>query len=330
MSTEPILDVAQLAHVEMLSPKAEDTVKFFVDLLGMDVVQREGQSVFLRGYEDPYHHSLKITEAPEPGLGHVAWRVRTPEALDRRVAALEQHGAGNGWVEDEPGHGRAFQFATPDGHRMELFYDVDYAVAPPGEESGLLNRPQRRPSRGVPVRRIDHVNLMSSAPEVDTAMLRDALGFQLREQIVTDDEAVLLGSWMSVTNQAHDIAIMRDPFGSGRFHHVCFWYGVPQHLNDLVELLKDHEIQVEGGPGKHGVSQAMFLYVFEPGGNRVELFGDTGYLIFDPAWKPRTWKQSEIPGRGDVWVGQALPDSFWTYGTPVVEVPAEPAEPAAV
>ena len=45
----------------------------------------------------------------------------------------------------------------------------------------------------------------------------------------------------------------------------------------------------ETGPAKHGTTQAWFLYVFEPGGNRVELFGDTGYLIFDPEWETVVW-----------------------------------------
>ena len=44
----------------------------------------------------------------------------------------------------------------------------------------------------------------------------------------------------------------------------------------------------------------------EPGGNRVELFGDTGYLIFDPAWKPVIWQMEDVPGNGDTWIGSAF------------------------
>ena len=32
------------------------------------------------------------------------------------------------------------------------------------------------------------------------------------------------------------------------------------------------------------------MYVIEPGGNRIELFGDSGYLIFDPDWKTIEWR----------------------------------------
>src|SRR5690606_31236848 len=129
------------------------------ELLGMEESEREGQSVYLRAYEDYYHHSLKVTEAAKPGLGHVAWRTTSPQALQRRVAAIDSSGLGVGWSEGVRGHGPAYRFTTPGGHAMELLWEVDYYAAPPEKQSALLNRPQKRPLRGVPVRRIDHVNL---------------------------------------------------------------------------------------------------------------------------------------------------------------------------
>ena len=75
---EPMFEVAQLAHVELLTPKPDQTLRFFTDLLGLQETEREGQSVYLRAYEDFYHHTLKVTEAPKPGLGHVAWRTTSP------------------------------------------------------------------------------------------------------------------------------------------------------------------------------------------------------------------------------------------------------------
>lgn len=58
--------------------------------------------------------------------------------------------------------------------------------------------------------------------------------------------------------------------------------------------------------------------MIEPGGNRVELFGDAGYLIFDPTWKPVTWTQSQVE-KGIIWIGSNLPQDFFVYGTPILE-----------
>ena len=129
---EPIFDVAQLAHVELLTPDLEGTLHFFKDLLGLQETERRAQSVYLRGYEEQYHHSLKVTAAPRAGLGHVAWRARSPQALERRVAAIEATGLGRGWIDGDVGHGRAYRFDTPEGHPMELLWDVDYFTASAG------------------------------------------------------------------------------------------------------------------------------------------------------------------------------------------------------
>ena len=211
---------------------------------------------------------------------------------------------------------------------MELFWDVDYATAPAGEETRLRNRPQRRPRTGVPVRRIDHLNLMAADPGACRDFLVDILGFRERERVVGDDDGSVVASWLSVTNLSHDIAIVPEPTDArGRFHHVCFQYVSAQHLFDVAELAKEAGIPIEHGPGRHGIGGATFLYMLEPGGNRIEVMGDPGYMIFDPAWKTVVWKGSEVADAAAVWTGSPLPDSFWVYGTPLP--PGEGAAPKA-
>lgn len=313
---EPIFDVAQLAHIEIFSPKPEESVKFFTRFLGMNVTAQSGQSVYLKAYEDSYHNTLKITEAKEAGLGHAALRTISPQALDRRVEAVKATGLGRGWIDGDIGHGPAYQFTTPDGHLMELLFDVEYYQCKEEERTKLLSRSTKRPERGVPVRRLDHINLMSSNPAKDTDFLVDALGFRVREKIV--DNGSLMASWVSVSNLVHEIAFMPEPNQiPGKLHHLCYWYGIPQNLYDIADLLKDNDIFIEVPPNKHGISQAFCMYVYEPGGNRVELFGDAGYLITDPTWKPVTWEMKDVPGNGDTWIGTAFPDSWWNRGTPV-------------
>lgn len=315
--SEPIFDTHQLAHVEILTPKPDETLWFFRDLLGMEVTTQQGQSVYLRAYEDWYHHTLKITEAKEPGLGHVSWRASSPQALERRVKAIEASGLGKGWMDGDLGHGAAYQFTTPDGHPMEILWEVEYFQPAEDQKSPLLNRPQKRPLRGVPVRRLDHVNLLASDVTVNKNFMMEQLGFRLREHIVLNN-GIEAGCWLSVSPLVHEVALMRDGKGArGRLHHVCYWYGYPQNLNDLADVFREQGIYIEAGPGKHGISQAMFMYVYEPGGNRVELFGDPGYLIFDPAWKPITWTEETLAA-GIVWFGGNLPGEFFLYGTPVV------------
>lgn len=310
-----MFDIAQLAHLEIYSPKLEESVKFFKDILGMDEVARKGNSVYMRAYEDHYHNTLIITENDEAGLGHMALRATSQQALERRAAAIEKTGYGIGWIEGDIGHGRAYQFTTPDGHKMEIIWDVEYYEAPEDQKTPLLNRPQKRPNRGVPVRRLDHINVLASDTDENVKFLNEVLGFNVRERIVADDDSSI-AAWLSVSNLVHDIAIMGDALGEkGRLHHICYWYGFPQHLSDVADLLIEAGYEIEAGPGKHGVTQAAFLYVMEPGGNRVELFGDPGYQIFDPNWRTVEWKGKDLE-KAIIWHGSNLPQEFFQYGTP--------------
>src|SRR5215218_11061901 len=88
MQDEPIMDVAHLGHLELLTPKPEESLRFFIDVLGMTESGRQGDSIYLRGWDDYERYSLKLTASPKPGLGHVAFRARSPQALERRVQAL--------------------------------------------------------------------------------------------------------------------------------------------------------------------------------------------------------------------------------------------------
>src|SRR5436309_4977413 len=91
---EPIFDVAHLGHVELLSPKPAESLWFFRDVLGMQEVARQGSSVYLRAWGEYELYSLKLTEAKQAGLAHVAFRAMSPQALERRVHALEVSGLG--------------------------------------------------------------------------------------------------------------------------------------------------------------------------------------------------------------------------------------------
>ena len=122
MTPEPIFDLAHLAHIELLTPKLEESARFFVEVMGMIESGREGDSVYLRGWDDYEHHTLQLTASPKPGLGHYAFRATSPQALERRVAALEKSGLGKGWKENNVGHGPAYCFVDTDDHNMEIYY----------------------------------------------------------------------------------------------------------------------------------------------------------------------------------------------------------------
>ncbi len=160
--SEPLHEIAHIGHAELLTPTPDESLRFFVDVLGMEIEAREGQSVFLRGWGDYQRYSLKLTESDSSGLGHMALRAWSPEALERRVAAIEATGLGSGWIDGDVGHGPAYRFTDPDGHVFELYYEVERYTPPPELRPALKNQPQRYVGRGAAVKRLDHVNVLAA------------------------------------------------------------------------------------------------------------------------------------------------------------------------
>jgi len=283
---EAIFDVASLSSFELYSPNVDETVWFFRDLLGMIETARSGDSVFLRGWEDPYGHSLKVTYREQAGMGHAGWRAMSQHALERRVKTIQETGLGRGWVDGEVGIGPAYEFSKPDGAVQRINWEVEYFRPSPAEASIVLNRPQRRPLQGVPIRSLDHLNILSRNVTDNRRFFAETLGFRLSEHIILGDNTEA-GAWLRTLTRSHDVALVKDAIGDGgRLHHVAFLYGNLQHLEDACDVLTDHGIEFEAGPARHAVSQARFVYVLEPGGNRIELVGVPGYHITDPSWEP--------------------------------------------
>lgn len=317
MSPEPNLDVAHLGHVEILSPVPEKSLDFFVTVMGMTVSGQKGESVFLRGWDDYERYSLVLTGSKTSGLGHAAFRTRSPQALERRVAALRGSGHEIGWIKDELGHGPAYRCHDPDGHVIELYYETEWYRAPAELKPALKNQAQRFPARGVNVRRLDHFNGLAADVKANRVFFETYLGARLTEQIVLDD-GTEAGMWLTFTNKSYDFAYTRDHTGTkGRFHHVTYALDSREDILRAADIFLEHGVFIETGPHKHAVQQTFFLYVYEPGGNRVEVANAGARLVLAPDWTPIVWTEAERR-KGQAW-GLKTIESFHTHGTPPVE-----------
>ena len=312
--TTPIQDIAHLGSVELLTPRLAESRWYFRDVLGMEIVHTTGSSVHLRGYGDYAASTVKLTEAKAPGVGCIAWRAVSPEALERRAAAIEKTGLGQGWNEGDYGRGRSYRFRDPDGHSMEIYFEETPYRAPEHLRSALKNMPMKYTGRGVGVRRIDHLALLAQDVAANRRFAQEQLGFSLREQVVFDHGKTEIGSWLSPSPVHHQVAYVKDVRGGrGRLHHFSLWVDNREDVLRAASLLSEHGVFIEAGPSMHNNSQGFYLYTYEPGGNRVEIYSGS-YLVFAPDWEPVTWNEEER-GTGVYW-GGALPQSFLEYATP--------------
>ena len=312
-------DLAHIGHVELLTPRPQESLDFFLDTLGMEEEARDGASVYLRGWGEWQRTSLKLTESDRAGIGHMALRAQDPAALERRAAAIEATGLGRGWIDGDVGHGAAYRFVDPDGHVMELYYEAERYDPPPHLRPMLKNQPQRYVGRGCAVKRLDHINVLAADVRASRVFAQEQLGYRLHERIELDD-GTESGAWLSASIAAHELIYTADAYGArGRLHHLAFWVDTREECLRAADLFLDNDVPIEAAPSKHAIAQGFFLYGLEPGGNRVEVTTG-GYFVFDPEYEPVVWTEAERR-KGQAW-GVKTVESFHTYGTPPVPAPA--------
>ena len=317
MNSEPCYDIAHLGHVEMLTNKPQESLDFFVNILGLTESGREGDSIYLRAYDDYEFHSLKLTASNTTGVAHIGYRAASEQALMRRVAAIEKMGCGIGWTEGDLGHGKSYRFNDPDGHVFEIYFDTRKYQASEAEKPSLKNQAQRFHGRGVGVRRIDHLNLLAQDVGKIREFMQAALGSRVTEEILLNDGSYG-GCWFTVNNKSYDIAYTRDHTEArGRFHHVTYAVDQREFVLRAADIFLENGVFIETGPHKHAIQQTFFLYVYEPAGNRVEVANAGARLILDPDWKTVTWTETERK-KGQAW-GLKTIESFHTHGTPPAE-----------
>lgn len=319
--SEPCFDVAHLGHIELLTNRFEESLDFFVRVYGLTESGRDGDSVYLRAWDDYEFHSLKLTRSDTTGMAHCGYRTSSEAALHRRVAVIEKMGLGIGWTKGDLGHGPSYRFRSPDGHVFELYWETVKYDAPAGEKPALKNVAQRFHGRGASPRRIDHFNLLASDVSKMRAFMVEAMGSRVTELIQLDNGRIG-GCWFTVNNKGYDMACTEDHSGSrGRFHHITY---AADHRDDILraaDVFLENGVFIETGPHKHAIQGTFFLYVWEPAGNRVEIANAGARLILDPDWPTVVWTEADRR-KGQAW-GLKTIESFHTHGTPPVTKAAE-------
>lgn len=302
-------EIAKLGHVALVTTDLEKSLLFFEEVVGLEKTIEVDGVHYLRAWGDFEHHSMTIQAGEESKVDHIAWKAKRPEDLNNFAILLrdadvvvEEVKAGT-----EVGQGDAIRFQLPTGHNFEIYYEMDKPeVTDPKRKAKLKNQTYKAWRKGISPRRIDHVNIATNMQaSVVTDFLIDKLGFKLREYVKGPTGGILSG-WLSVTNLVHDIAVMSRPDfpSSHEIHHLSYWSDNAQDILRAADILSENGIPFVG-PGKHGISQALYIYVMDPGsGVCLELFSN-GYLIFEPDWEPIAWDLSEMELGFTYWGEQA-------------------------
>src|SRR6478735_8154806 len=80
--------LSHLSYVSITSPDVEASVDFYVNQVGLTVVDRIDGAVYLRCWGDYYAYSVVVLPGDEPSLDTAAWRTSSPEALEEAAKRI--------------------------------------------------------------------------------------------------------------------------------------------------------------------------------------------------------------------------------------------------
>jgi catechol 2,3-dioxygenase-like lactoylglutathione lyase family enzyme len=146
------------------------------------------------------------------------------------------------------------------------------------------------------------------------------LGFRVTEDI-QDEEGTVYAAWMRRKPTVHDTAMTG---GDGpRMHHVCFATHEKHNILAICDKLGAlrRSDAIERGPGRHGVSNAFYLYLRDPDGHRVEVYTQD-YYTGDPDNPVITWDVHDNQRRD--WWGNPVVPSWYTDASLVLDLDGNP------
>ena len=297
----PDFNIVRLSHVEYFVTDLAASKVFYTDILGLQISHETATSVRLRAMEERGHHCIVLTQAAEAKVRFIAFKVWDDAQLDLIEAFFKGKNLPTEWVEREF-QGRTLRARDPWGAPLEFYAKMD-RLEPIHQKYALY--------KGVKPLRIDHFNCFS--PDVDGAIaFYGEMGFRVTEYTEDSESGKVWAAWMHKKGGVHDIAFTN---GRGpRLHHTAFWVPTPLNIIDLLDLMATtgYVDNIERGPGRHGISNAFFLYVLDPDGNRIEIYC-SDYQTVDPDLEPIKWDLQD-PQRQTLW-GAPAPESWFKHGT---------------
>ena len=304
----PPFNIVRASHVELGVADIVRSRAFYVDCLGYIVSDEDNDALYLRAVEERNHHSLVIRKSRDIVALALGFKVASDNDLDRAADWFKRRNLPVAFPE-VAFQGRTLRTADVTGMPLEFYFKMDQ-----GER--MLQR--YAAYQGARIQRIDHINCFT--PDVQASYdFYTELGFRLTETTETEGpDGKLWAVWLHRKGNVHDLAFTN---GRGpRLHHIGVWTAGALDILHICDVMatSGYLANMERGPGRHGISNAFFLYIRDPDGHRVELF-TSDYLTVDPDHEPIRWTLDD-PQRQTLW-GHPAPKSWFEEGSPFHGVP---------
>lgn len=273
--------ITRASHVVLTVTDLAASKRFYSEVVGLILTAEDAGALYFRGVEEACHHSLVLRKGATPGCTRVGMRMLTEADLEKAKVYFESKGCPAAWV-DAAHQGRTLHVTDPVGTPLEFCASMPVMPRMITKFAG---------QKGGCALRIDHFQILT--PDVRKACeFYMAAGFRLSEYIAPAGTFDLHGVFLQRKGNPHDIVFFN---GAGpRLHHFAFLAPEVHHILHACDVAGElgYGASVERGPGRHGPGHALFVYLRDPDGHRVELF-NTHYQMMDIENEPVGWDPAD-------------------------------------
>ena len=245
--------------------------------------------VYLKGWTEVDAYSVVLRPADEPGMDFMGFKVVSTEVMNQLKQELIDFGC---QVEVIPAGelndcGERVRFDSPTGHMFELYAEKKQT----GKWGIHPKNPDAWPEelKGMRAQRFDHCLLYGDDLDGALDLFCNVLGFQLSEEVV--DGELRVAQFISCSMKAHDLAWVRHP-EKGKLHHASFYLETWGDVLRAADIISMHDMSLDIGPTRHGLTHGQTIYFFDPSGNRSEVFCGGDYTY--PDHPVVTWDADQL------------------------------------
>jgi catechol 2,3-dioxygenase-like lactoylglutathione lyase family enzyme len=288
-----MIKVKRLGHATLATPDIERQVEYWTGVMGLQVVDRSKERVFLATKLGEEALALEI--GAQSALNRVSFQVEPGSDLGELSAVLRSVGVASERRSDiSPAISEAIVFRDPKETLVEVFASTRFHA-------------RNGSDTGIDTLKLGHVasRVQDVAKVVDFYV--DVLGFRVSDWI--GDHFAFLRCGVD----HHTVNFVR--YEAPKLHHIAFEVKDWSEVQRGCEILRKHGIELVWGPLRHVVGHNVAAYHRNCDGVRVEIFCEMDMMKDETLgyWEPRPWHE-EMPLRPKKWP-KDTPRSAWGFGS---------------